>query len=195
VEVSESGQTTASSIPSDDTNGSRESRRLDAQDQQDEFDTASLNPVDKNLHSFWTDSKDVDIDFFVNPYDLPQLEVAERLLGCYMSKVHNSFPILPRKTFEDQFRKCFTALANGNAPHLSPKWQAILNLVFAIGAKYSHVSKANWRADERDHLIYQARARAFAMNDATITGHSDVPQIQSLGLLAFYWLSVGQASR
>jgi hypothetical protein len=194
VDVSESGQTTESSIHNNDTNGSRESLRFGAQDRQDEFDTASQDLVDRTLHSFWTDNKDVDVDFFVNPFDLPQSGVGERLLGCYMSKVHDSFPILPRKTFEDQFRKCFTALANGNAPQLSPKWQAILNLVFAIGTKYTHVSKAIWRADERDHLIYQARARAFGLNDATITGHADVPQIQTLGLLAFYWLSIGQVS-
>lgn len=146
-------------------------------------------------YSFWSDAENVDIDFFVDPYDLPQLEIAERLLACYMSKVHDSFPILPRKTFEDQFRKYFAALSNGNAPRLSPKWQAILNLVFAIGAKYSHLSKASWQADARDHLIYQARARAFGLNESTMTDHPDMPQIQSLGLLAFYWLSVGQISR
>ncbi|KAF9698111.1 hypothetical protein EKO04_003483 [Ascochyta lentis] len=146
-------------------------------------------------YTFWTDSESVESNFFVDPYELPPLEVAERLLGCYMSKVHDSFPILPRKTFEDQFCKYFTAFKNGNAPNLSPKWQAILNIVFAIGARYSHLSKASWRANERDHVIYQARARAFGLNESTLTGHSDVPQIQSLGLLAFYWLSVGQVSR
>lgn len=146
-------------------------------------------------YSFWTDSESVEIDFFVDPYELPPIETAERLLSCYMSKVHDCFPILPRKTFEDQFCKYFTAVQKGNAPRLSPKWQAILNLVFAIGAKYSHLSKASWRGDDRDHLIYQARARAFGVNDSTMTSHSDVPQIQSLGLLAFYWLSVGQVSR
>lgn len=148
-----------------------------------------------SLYSFWADSESVEIDFFVDPYELPPLKTAERLLGCYMSKVHDSFPILPRETFEDQFRKYFTALQNGNAPQLSPKWQATLNLVFAIGAKYSHLSKASWRAYERDHLIYQARARAFGLNETTMTSHSDVPQIQSLGLLAFYWLSIGQVNR
>lgn len=153
------------------------------------------NSEQVSSYSFWTDGENVDVDFFVDPYELPPLEIAEKLLGCYMSKVHDSFPILPRKTFEDQFRKYFAALQNGNAPRLSPKWQAILNLVFAIGAKYSHMIEASWRADERDHLIYQARARAFSLNDSTMTSHSDVPQIQSLGLLAFYWLSVGQVSR
>ncbi|KAJ4318077.1 hypothetical protein N0V94_004602 [Neodidymelliopsis sp. IMI 364377] len=148
-----------------------------------------------SLYSFWTDCESVDIDFSVDPYELPSLETAERLLACYMSKVHDSFPILPRRNFEDQFRKYFTALHNGNAPRLSPKWQATLNLVFAIGAKYSHLVEENWRADERDHLVYQTRARAFGINDTTMTSHPDVPQIQSLGLLAFYWLSVGQVSR
>lgn len=157
----------------------------------------SIAPGNEQVTSFsyWADGESVDIDFFVDPYELPQPETAERLLQCYMLRVHDSFPILPRKTFEDQFRKYFTALQNGNAPRLSPKWQAILNMVFAIGAKYSHLIKASWRADERDHLIYQARARAFGLNETTITTHSDVPQIQSLGLLAFYWLSVGQVNR
>ncbi|KAF2848752.1 C6 transcription factor-like protein [Plenodomus tracheiphilus IPT5] len=145
--------------------------------------------------SFWADGENVDLDIFIAPYDLPQPEVAERLLHCYMLKAHDSFPILARKPFEDQFRIYFRAVKNGNAPVLSPKWQAILNLVFAIGARYSHLVKANWRADDRDHLIYQARARAFGLTQTTFTSHSDIPQIQSLGLLAFYWLSVGQVSR
>ncbi|CAO2650903.1 Nn.00g092000.m01.CDS01 [Neocucurbitaria sp. VM-36] len=145
--------------------------------------------------SYWADGKNVDIDFFVDPYELPQMETAERLLQCYMLKVHGSFPILPRRIFEDQFRRYFTALHNGNAPRLSHKWQAILNMVFAIGAKFSHLTETSWRADERDHLIYQARARAFGLNEGIITTHSDLPQIQSLGLLSFYWLSVGQVSR
>lgn len=145
--------------------------------------------------SFWADDINVDVDFYVDPYELPQPEVAERLFLCYMSKVQDLFPILPRKLFEDQFRRHFTALLNENAPHLNPMWQAILNLVFAIGAKYSHLIKASWRADESDHHIYQLRARAFGLNESTITNHSDLYQIQMLGLLSFYWLSVGQINR
>ena len=33
-----------------------------------------------------------------------------------------------------------------------------MNLLFAIGAKYSHLVGAEWRGDERDHLIYMTRA-------------------------------------
>lgn len=145
--------------------------------------------------SYWADSESVDVEFFVVPYDLPPMDTAERLLQCYMLKVHNYFPILQRKIFEEQFRKYFTVLQNGNAPRFSPKWQAILNMIFAIGAKYSHLANVGWQADEQDHLIYQARARAFGLDESLVTAHPDLPTIQSVGLLSFYWLSVGQVSR
>ncbi|KAL5405047.1 hypothetical protein PMIN04_012442 [Paraphaeosphaeria minitans] len=145
--------------------------------------------------TFYLDNKNVDLEFHVDPYELPTADVAEQLLNIYMEKVHNSFPILPRKLFQDQCRKYFEALRHGSAPRLSAKWQAILNLVFAIGAKYSHLVKVNWQADERVHLIYQARASAFAWDENTLEHHPDLPQIQVAGLLAFYYLSVGQVSR
>jgi hypothetical protein len=97
--------------------------------------------------------------------------------------------------FEEQFRNCSTALENGNALQYSSEWHVILNLVFAIGARYSHLIKASWRADERDHLTYQARAQAFGMIESSATNDSDVHQVQGLGLLAFYWLSTGQVNR
>jgi hypothetical protein len=104
-------------------------------------DSFARNPV--SSFSFWTDEESVEIDFHVDPDELPPQNTAEQLLSCYMAKVHDSFPILPRKIFEDQVRKYFTAIQNGNAPHLNPKWRAILNLVFAVGAKYSHLVKAS----------------------------------------------------
>jgi hypothetical protein len=145
--------------------------------------------------SFWTDVESVDTDFHVDPYELPPRDIAERLLSCYMAKVHDSFPILSRKVFEDQVQRYFTALQSGNAPYLNPKWRAILNLVFAIGAKHLHLVKASWGVDEPDHLIYQARARALVLSETMMTSHPDMLHIRSLGLLAFYWLSVGQVCR
>lgn len=114
------------------------------------------------------------------------------VVQCYMSKVHDSFPILPSREFAEQARVYFGALQSGNAPSLNPKWQIILNLVFAIGANYAHLNEG-WLANE--HITYQARARAFGLGEAAVASHPDVPQIQSLGLLGFYWLSVGQVNR
>jgi hypothetical protein len=109
-----------------------------------------------------------------------------------MLRVHDSFPIIPRN-FAEQTRAYFAALRQGSAPRLNPKWQAILNLVFAIGANYSYLYNKDW--PEGDANMFQARARVFALNEASMLTHPDVPQIQVLGLLAFYWLSVGQVSR
>lgn len=145
--------------------------------------------------TYYLDHQSIELEFQVDPYGIPTKDVAEQLLSAYMEKVHNSFPILPRKLFEGQCRKYFEALRFGNAPRLNTKWQAILNLVFAIGAKYSHLVKPSWEADARDHLIYRARACSLSWNESSVKQHPDLPQIQIVGLLAFYYLSVGQVSR
>lgn len=33
-----------------------------------------------------------------------------------------------------------------------------MNILFAIGAKYSHLTGAEWRGDQRNHLLYMTRA-------------------------------------
>ncbi|KAF2873127.1 fungal-specific transcription factor domain-containing protein [Massariosphaeria phaeospora] len=145
--------------------------------------------------SFYLDNDDIALNFEVDPAKLPQSETAEHLLGCYMDTVHHSFPILPRKLFENQVKKCYNARQAGNEPPLSPKWLAILNLVFAIGAKYSQLVAEQWQAEQTDHLIYHAKAKATGVAESSLFDHPDVPQIQVLGLLAFYYLSIGQISR
>jgi hypothetical protein len=95
--------------------------------------------------SFWMDEENVDVDFFIDLYELPPLETAERLLSCYVAKVHESFPILSHRALEHQVQEYYRKVEAGNPPHIDTKWLAILNLVFAIGAKYSHLIEASWR--------------------------------------------------
>jgi hypothetical protein len=144
--------------------------------------------------SFYMDSEPIDLEFYGDVYELPSPDVAERLLSCYETTLHTSYPILPKKAL-DGFRQYFVVISNGQASRLNPRWQAILNLVFALGAKYSHLVQATWKADERDHLIYYSKVRLLNMADISLTSHPDVPQIQMAGLLAFYYLSIGQISR
>jgi hypothetical protein len=33
-----------------------------------------------------------------------------------------------------------------------------MNLLFAIGAKYFHLTDADWKEDENNHLVYMTRA-------------------------------------
>lgn len=107
--------------------------------------------------TFYLDSENIDIDFAVDPYELPDLDTAERFLDCYMSTVHTSFPILP-KNFHDQVRKFIQSSKQNRKLEVPTKWYALMNLVFAIGARYSHLIGASWRGDERDHLVYMTRA-------------------------------------
>lgn len=155
--------------------------------------TTHIEPV--SAVTYYLDHESIEMGFRVDRYELPAFDVAEQLLSVYMEKVHDSFPILPRKLFEGQCRKYFDSSRHGSAPLLNTKWQAILNLVFAIGSKYSHLVKPSWQADERDDTIYGARAQALAANKSVVEQHPDLPQTQVMGLLAFYYLSIGHVNR
>ncbi|CAI6335861.1 unnamed protein product [Periconia digitata] len=145
--------------------------------------------------SFYLDDEAIDMDFVVNSSELPSLDIADRLLRCYMETVQPYFPILAKKTFVNQFYHYYAALAQG-APYKVPrKWQATLNLVFAIGAAFSHLVESDWRADERDHFLYHARAWELSIKDPWWFSHPDLPQTQITGLLAIYYLAIGHTNR
>ncbi|KIY00048.1 uncharacterized protein Z520_04686 [Fonsecaea multimorphosa CBS 102226] len=127
----------------------------------------------------------------VDAYEMPTPEIADHLFNAYMQRVHSSFPVVGRLNLTTQFRR----FISGTVQRPPEKWLAILNLIFAIGAKYSHLIKAEWKGDERDHLIYFTRARLLSMNSETIFHHPDLQQIQVLGLMSFYLLCVSQVNR
>jgi hypothetical protein len=66
---------------------------------------------------------------------------------------------------------------------LSPKWH--MNLLLAIGARYSHLIGAEWRGDERDHLLYATKAvRLLDMsNTAMVISTPDIPSVQAVRVL------------
>lgn len=68
--------------------------------------------------------------------------------------------------------------------NFSPVWRAQLNLIFAIGAKFSHTIDADWAADTRDHLIYMKRAvNLLEMEDTlTIISGPNVPLVQAVSI-------------
>ncbi|KAI9926700.1 hypothetical protein MW887_003793 [Aspergillus wentii] len=76
----------------------------------------------------------------------PSQAVADSLVGSYFESVHPYFPIIGKMLFLQQFKSY-----NDN-PRLWPgkRWMAILNLVFAIAAKYSQLAQqsmdpGSWR--------------------------------------------------
>ncbi|KAF2655822.1 hypothetical protein K491DRAFT_657751 [Lophiostoma macrostomum CBS 122681] len=144
--------------------------------------------------TFYSDSESVLPDLPVDSNALPDPDIGELLLGCYATTVHDSFPILSKKVLAG-FHKFFQAIRAVQPARMTPRWQATLNLVLAVGAKYSHLVQASWRGDEQDHLVYQARGRKLGFDGRIITDHPDVGRIQIASLLSFYYLSIGQINR
>jgi hypothetical protein len=128
----------------------------------------------------------------VDPFELPDRATANQLLDAYLVSVHPSFPILEKQSLISQHGLVF----NSNEPfEPSKKLLAILNMVFAIAAKYSHLTLADWAADIRDHLVYFTRARILSMDGAALFSHPDMQQIQVEGLISFYLIATGQINR
>ncbi|KAF1832463.1 fungal-specific transcription factor domain-containing protein [Decorospora gaudefroyi] len=148
--------------------------------------------------TFYLDSDDIEIDIAVDPYELPDPYVAEQLFECYLTKVHGTFPLMTAN-FDDQFRRYIQTLKENRACfyNIPDKWRANMNLLFAIGSKYSHLIGAEWRGDEREHLIYMTRAvHLLGLKDSMkFVAAPNLDTVQATGALAFYFLVIGHVSR
>jgi hypothetical protein len=121
-----------------------------------------------SLTNYYLDNEGIKLTNCGNPFELPPEQTAALLFRCYTQTVQTSFPILP-VTIEHQLHQYYTLVRNGQAIHCPEKWFALVNLVFAIGAKFSHLIQADWRADELDHVIYLSRAfQLLSMNDTIV---------------------------
>lgn len=155
---------------------------------QGEFWSA-LTPVHES--TYHCDDLTVFFPGQVEPHDMPSRQIADSLYHVYLDTVHPAFPIIGKTNFTNQYRRFFETpnIAAGDS------WKAILNLVLAIGAKYSHLIQAEWRGDESDHLVYFTRARMLGFNSDSILGHADLQRVQITGLMSFYLTAVNQINR
>lgn len=141
--------------------------------------------------SYHLDDQAINTYETVDPYETPPAETARILFDTYMQRVNPSFPIVGQVNLTAQFQR-FVSKPMQNPPD---KWLAIVNMIFAISAKYSHLIQADWRSDERDHLIYFNRARMLTIGQDTFFNHPDLQLIQAMGLMAFYLMGVSQINR
>ncbi|KAI4710666.1 hypothetical protein J4E89_004254 [Alternaria sp. Ai002NY15] len=118
------------------------------------------------LTNYYLDDEGIKLTDCGNPFELPPEHTAGLLFQCFTQTIQGSFPILP-PTIEHQLQQYYTLVRNGQAIHCPEKWFALVNLVFAIGAKFSHLIQAEWRADELDHIVYLSR---MAMRSAFSLG-------------------------
>ncbi|OQD85742.1 hypothetical protein PENANT_c009G03540 [Penicillium antarcticum] len=150
-------------------------------------DQLSLHAVNYHL-----DDMDISVPGPVQLYAMPSREIADHLFDCYLTTVHPFYPIINRPLFQAQYKTFFESAARPG-----DKWLAILNMIFAIGAKHSQLIDAPWRAgeDPKDHLMYLTRARILSMNGDVLFSHPDLQQVQVEGLIAFYLLASDQINR
>jgi Fungal specific transcription factor domain len=151
----------------------------------------SVEGFSVNESSYHLDDFSISIPEAIEPYEVPPRETADCLFNAYLESVHPSFPIIGKATFSNQYKK----FIEGSSTNPGARWLAILNMIFAIGAKYSHLVQAEWSGDERDHLIYFSRARLLSLNGNTIFNHPDLQQVQVAGLIAYYLIATGQINR
>jgi hypothetical protein len=161
----------------------RKSGETPLQDQDEGFSATAT--------SYHLDDLTVAVPESVDPYETPIKDIADNLFSAYLNTVHASFPIIGKATFISQYRK----FVGGSQMKPGNKWLAILNLIFAIAARHSHLVQADYRGDDRDHLVYFTRARMLGVNGETFFNHADLQQIQISGLVAFYLLSTNQINR
>lgn len=148
-------------------------------------DDLALHAVNYHL-----DDMDISVPGSVELYAMPPREHADHLFDDYLKTVHPFFPIINRPLFTAQYRNFF-----GSAARPGDKWLAILNIIFAIGAKHAQLIESPWKGGEKDHLVYLTRARVLSMNGDVLFSHPDLQQIQVEGLIAFYLLASDQINR
>ncbi|KAL8667238.1 MAG: hypothetical protein Q9202_000811 [Teloschistes flavicans] len=128
---------------------------------------------------------------YVQPYELPPRTTADALVACYLESVHPAFPILGRVTFSKQYRLFYDQanLRPGNS------WMGVLNLVFALAARYSRLVQAPVQDVADDDYTYFCRARLLCLDRDAMWDHAEIQRTQVTGLTAFYLMATNQISR
>lgn len=125
---------------------------------------------------------------------LPDHAEGARLYELFLESCHDHLPITGRKHFGDQLVRCLQANDDPSSrPSLPPMWRVLINLVFAIGAKYASLTGQAQNHD--DHVTYYTRARWVGIKGDFFIEHPDYEKIQVATLLGFYFLSLGHVSR
>ncbi|RAL16870.1 CeGAL family transcription factor [Aspergillus homomorphus CBS 101889] len=140
--------------------------------------------------NYHLDDMEIPMVEHVDLYAYPSKDVATKLYKIYLDWVHPSFPIIGTAAFGAQFQAFFTtaSLRPGN------RWLAILNLIFAIAAKYAYLSETEWQTDKEAHLVYFLKAKALGLDNQLMT-FPDLQQLQVEGLTSLYMLTLGHVNR
>jgi len=128
----------------------------------------------------------------IDPFALPQKNIADELVRNYFDTVQPTFPILFKGLFMAQYESFYKFPFT---PESSKRWLAVLNALFAIGAVYSHMVNPDNVEDEQDHLQFFTRARVLALDGGIVYEVADLQQVQVAGLMGMYLMATSQTNR
>ncbi|PYI26262.1 hypothetical protein BP00DRAFT_382222 [Aspergillus indologenus CBS 114.80] len=160
-----------------------------------------LNPATENhgdsiaSASFYLDDSDIPLIKDVDPIKRPPLATAQQLLDTYFTIVHASFPIVRRSFIMRQTILYYNSPSVGPGVGPGRKWLAMLNLIFAIAAKFTNSPSDDAEEWPEDSAVYFARAQKLGVIGTVLLEHPDSQQVQIEGLTSFYLLSIGQVNR
>lgn len=129
----------------------------------------------------------------INPREKPPFRLAESLAHQYFPTVQRYFPVIDEASFMHKLLSAYDATSHPAS--LGAKWPVIMNLVFAISAKYSEATQTDPSISPGKHLEYSTRARMCELSESSLFDYADLQQAQVEGLTAFYFLVSGQIHR
>ena len=130
---------------------------------------------------------------YIQPGQLPSAEIALTLSEAYFHAVQGAFQFFQRGWFLHELNELLT----GNEP---PSWAQrrtlrLVNIVWAVGAKWLQITQLQGQTMVEGHLAYYARARALGLDHRILSDHPDVEMTQAIGVLGFYLLINGSIQR
>ncbi|GLA17943.1 hypothetical protein AnigIFM62618_005096 [Aspergillus niger] len=140
--------------------------------------------------SYYLDDIGIPLMDSVDPYALPPKDLANRFFTAFMDSVHPSFNVVRKTAFVSQYRQFFSQPAQP-----PQRWLAILNMIFAIGCRYTQATSGRPDSGDYNDLVYLNRARKLTLSENVIFEHADLQQIQVEFLVALYFVSKCQINR
>lgn len=125
---------------------------------------------------------------------LPLRKSADDFLACYWEFVHPVFPLLHKTSFMDQYERLWTSNStDGLRPEdiEEPIFMSILNLVFALGCKYSGLVPSTQKTSTADEFYMKTRT----FSEFLILDSTTVATVQLLALSGVYLQSTQYATR
>lgn len=131
---------------------------------------------------------------FAQPMDallLPSKPTADLLVGAYFTTIHPTFPILSERVFMSQYHAYY---GNREPPNRNILWVATLNVVFALGALYSHYIQT-FEDGLENHAIFWVRSRTLGHEPIHMLNTPTIEHIQFTAISGLYLAASYQINR